>query len=134
MGMIINDKGYVCYIRSGVAMSDTHGGGGREQLHKLEFEEICNEIVDKKIDRAMVAIEKGIQEAVNAYGSQVWKELVTSLKDVLQEDIVSEVKIGFDNAKEIFYGSKAQEYIRRNIENAIYKELNKLSKRTIEFR
>lgn len=33
MGMFINDKGYVCYIRSGVIMSDTHGGDGREQLH-----------------------------------------------------------------------------------------------------
>ena len=134
MGMFINDKGYVCYIRSGVIMSDTHGGDGREQLHKIEFEGICNDIVDKKLDRAMVAIEKGIQEAVSKYGAEVWRELVLSLKDALQEDIVSEVKIGFDNAKEIFYGSKAQEYIRKNIEKEIYKELDKLRSRPIQLR
>ena len=90
MGMFINDKGYVCYIRSGVIMSDTHGGGGREQLHKMEFEEMCNEIVDKKLDRAMVAIERGIQEAVSKYGAEVWKELVEKTSYITLSGICTE--------------------------------------------
>lgn len=134
MGGFINDKGYICYVRSGVNMSSTHGVGGREQLHRREIEEICNEIVDEKIKQAMVAIENGIQDAVSTYGEQVWEELVSSLKDALQEDIVSEVKIGFDNAKEIFYGRKAQEFVRKSMEKEIYKELDKLRSKNIKLR
>ena len=35
MGLYINDNGFICYIRSGYNLSNTHGNGN-EELHKMK--------------------------------------------------------------------------------------------------
>lgn len=129
MSLYLNDKGYICYIRSGVDMSLTHGGKANALLHKREIEEICNDIVDQKLERFMQYLEKGIDESIQRYGEKVWNELISSLKSSLEEDIVTEVSIGIDNAREIICGTKTETYLRKHIEKSLNKELSKLKQK-----
>lgn len=124
MGYYLNENGYICYVRSGYPLSDTHGG--RAEMHRREQEDVVNEIVDKKLEYAMVAIKETITQTVNAYAAEVWTGLISSLKGALNTDVISEVKIAFDNADEIFHSKKVQEYVVKNIYNALDKELSKL--------
>ena len=45
-----------------------------------------------------------IKNAVEEYGSLVWERLLQEVMRVLESDIVSEVHIGFEGCKDIFYG------------------------------
>ena len=78
MGYYLNENGYICYVKSGYPLSDTHGG--RSEMHRREQEEVVNEIVDKKLEYAMVAIKETITQTVNAYAAEVWTGLISSLK------------------------------------------------------
>lgn len=124
MGRYINENGFMCYERSGLSLSDTHGG--RSQLHLREIEDIVNEIVNKKLETAMEDIQTAICREIETYAADVWQNLIASLKGALNTDVVSEVTIAFENAREIFYGKKAQEYVAKNIYRTIDEELNRI--------
>ena len=124
MGRYINENGFMCYERSGLSLSDTHGG--RSQLHLREIEDIVNAIVDKKLSSAMEDIKELIYQEINTYAADVWQNLIASLKGALNTDVISEVTIAFENAREIFYGKKAQEYVAKNIYRTIDEELNRI--------
>lgn len=124
MGSYLNENGFICYERSGISLSDTHGG--RSQLHLREMEDVVNAIVDKKLATAMEDMYTIICKEIDKYAADVWQNLITSLKGALNTDVVSEVTIAFDNAREIFYGKKAQEYVAKNIYRTIDKELNRI--------
>lgn len=124
MGYYLNENGYVCYIRSGLSLSDTHGG--RSETHLREIEDIVNSITDKKLEYMMQSIKDIIAETISKYSAEVWQNLISSLKGALNTDVISEVTIAFDNANDIFHSKKAQEYIAKNIYGALEKELNKI--------
>jgi hypothetical protein len=69
---------------------------------------LINEIVDNKLReysrQAEGQLEQAIRKAVEEYGSIVWERLLQEVMRVLETDIVSEVQIGIDGCKDIFYG------------------------------
>lgn len=125
MGNYINDNGYMCYVRSGLSLSDTHGAGHAE-LHLREFEEVANAIIDKKLNAMTTAIENALPQKIAEYTHDVFERLVTSLVGALETDVRSEVRIALSNAGDVFYGDKAQKYISDNIMKAMLSELDKV--------
>lgn len=125
MADFINENGYMCYVRSGLTLSDTHGAGHAE-LHLREFEDVANKIVDKKLKTVVKSLEDAMPRIVSEYSHEVFQRLITSLVGALEVDVQSEVKIALSNAADIFYGKQAQEYISKNIMNAMLKELDKV--------
>ncbi len=121
----INENGYMCYVRSGLTLSDTHGAGHAE-LHLREFEDVANKIVDKKLKTVVKSLEDAMPRIVSEYSHEVFQRLITSLVGALETDVQSEVKIALSNAADIFYGKKAQDYISKNVMNAMLKELDKV--------
>lgn len=127
MGNYINDKGYICYVRSGYSMSHTHGAdSATAELHKREIEEIVNEIVNEKISKAMAAINEAIPQAIEEYGRTVWASLIRELMGALETDVHSQVNVGFDGLREVFYGEKCQKYISDSIMKTLLNEISKI--------
>jgi hypothetical protein len=73
-----------------------------------------------------VQLEQAIKKAVEEYGALVWQRLLQEVMRVLETDIVSEVQIGIDGCKDIFYGKQAQRYISDQILKATTAELSKI--------
>ncbi|MBP3941525.1 MAG: hypothetical protein J6D00_08575 [Christensenellaceae bacterium] len=127
MGNYINDKGYICYVRSGYSMSHTHGANSATaELHKREFEEIANNVADGKLQQIMPVIEKTTHQIVNEYGRTVWASLIRELVGALETDVHSQVNVGFDGLREVFYGEKCQKYISDSIMKTLLNELSKI--------
>lgn len=129
----INDKGYLCYVKSGYRMSNTHGAEyATAELHKSEFETIVNEIVDEKLNQLMKTLSEAIPSIIDEYGRTVWTQLINNLVGVLQTDIQSQVSVGFEGLRDVFYGEKCQKYISDSIMKQLTKELSKIKGITIK--
>ena len=129
----IDNNGNWCYVKSGYRMANTHGADyTTAELHKREFEEIANEIVDTKINQVIKTLETAIYAAIDQYGKQVWDRLINSLDSVLKTDIETQVSVGFGSAKDIFYGKECQEYISNVVYKQLKNELNKIKGITVK--
>ena len=129
----INDKGYLCYVKSGYRMSNTHGADyATAELHKSEFEAIVNEIIDEKLNQLMKTLSEAVPSIIDEYGRTVWERLISNLVGVLQTDIQSQVSVGFEGLREVFYGEKCQKYISDSIMKHMIKELSKIKGMTIK--
>ena len=126
--------GNLCgYVRSGYRMSNTHGADyATAELHKNEFEAIANEIIDQKLNQLMKTLSEAISSSIEEYGRTVWSHLIDSLGEVLQTDIYSQVNVGFEGLREVFYGEKCQRYISDSIMKQLEKELSKIKGITIK--
>lgn len=129
----INDKGYLCYVKSGYRMSNTHGADyATAELHKSEFEAIVNEIIDEKLNQLVKTLSEAVPSIIDEYGRTVWTQLINNLVGVLQTDIYSHVNVGFEGLREVFYGEKCQKYISDSIVKQLTKELSKIKGITIK--
>ena len=123
----IDDNGNWGYVKRGYRMSNTHGADyTTAELHKSEFEAIANEIIDSKLSQVMKTLETVIPQAIEEYGAKVWDRLINSLDSVLKTDIYSQVNVGINGIKDIFYGEKSQEYITNSVYKQLKTELNKI--------
>ena len=130
MPSFIDKNGNYGYIRSGYSMS----GDNPYHLthHKEDMEQICNEIIDQKLNQLMKTLSEAIPSAIEEYGRTVWSHLIDSLGEVLQTDIYSQVNVGFEGLREVFYGEKCQKYISDSIMKQMTKELSKIKGITIK--
>lgn len=129
----IDANGNYYFVRSGYRMSNTHGADyATAELHKSEFEEIANEIIDEKLNQLMKTLSDLIPSAIEEYGRTVWAQLINNLVGVLQTDIYSQVNVGFEGLREVFYGEKCQKYISDSIMKQMTRELNKIKGITIK--
>ena len=94
--------------------------------HKEDMEQICNEIIDQKLNQLMKTLSEAIPSAIEEYGRTVWTQLINNLVGVLQTDIHSQVNVGFEGLREVFYGEKCQKYISDSIMKQMTKELSKI--------
>lgn len=124
MPSFIDKNGNYEYIRSGYSMS----GDNPYHLtnHKEDMEQICNEIIDQKLNQLMKTLSDLIPSAIEEYGRTVWSYLIDSLGGVLQTDIYSQVNVGFEGLREVFYGEKCQKYISDSIMKQLKKELGRI--------
>ena len=130
MPSFIDKNGNYGYIRSGYSMS----GDNLYHLthHKEDMEQICNEIIDQKLNQLMKTLSDLIPSAIEEYGRAVWEQLINNLVGVLQTDIYSQVNVGFEGLREVFYGEKCQKYISDSIMKQLTKELSKIKGITIK--
>ena len=120
----IDNSGNYYYVKSGLTLSDTHGG--HSEQHLREFEEVCNQIVDEKLNQLTSRLETQIPSIVEEYGRQVWSGAIKELVGALQTDVSSQVNVGFEGLREVFYGEKCQKYISDSITKAILNEINNI--------
>ena len=115
------------YVSGNYQYSNEHGFYYNNQREETE---LINQIVDSKLQeysrQAELQLEESIKNAVEEYGSLVWERLLQEVMRVLESDIVSEVHIGFEGCKDIFYGKQAQTYISDKIIKATKAELGKI--------
>jgi hypothetical protein len=123
MGRYINENGYICYTRGQTPYSAAHGW---QEVNYCEEERLVNEVVNEKMKALTTAFETAIPQAIEEYGRTVWAQLITKLVGALQTDIESQVSVGFDGLREVFYGEKCQKYISDNIMKTMLKELDKI--------
>ena len=130
MPSFIDGNGNYGYIRSGYSMS----GDNPYHLinHKKDMEQICNEIIDAKLNQIMKTLSEAIPSIIDEYGRTVWTQLINNLVGVLQTDIYSQVNVGFEGLREVFYGEKCQKYISDSIMKQMTKELSKIKGITIK--
>ena len=74
----------------------------------------------------MKTLSEAIPSAIEEYGRTVWTQLINNLVGVLQTDIHSQVNVGFEGLREVFYGEKCQKYISDSIMKQMTKELSKI--------
>ena len=129
----IDANGNYYFVRSGYRMSNTHGADyATAELHKSEFETIVNEIVDQKLNQFMKTLSEAVPSIIDEYGRTVWTQLINNLVGVLQTDIYSQVNVGFEGLRDVFYGEKCQKYISDSIMKQLTKELSKIKGMTIK--
>ena len=105
------NKGYR-YVSSDYDFNNgAHGNHGAE--HKREFEQVANDIFDKKLQAILPEIE---QSAYN--------RALTDFLSALKIDITSIVTVGMTNGREIFYGEKCQTAIMNAVMNEVRSALN----------
>lgn len=132
MAWVQMPNGEFGYFSGGYQYSKDHGVYYNNQNEETE---LINEIVDLKLreysKQAEQQLEQAIKKAVEEYGAIVWERLLQEVMRVLETDIVSEVQIGIDGCKDIFYGKQAQRYISDKIIKATRAELGKIKGTTI---
>lgn len=96
------------------------------------MEQICNEIIDAKLNQIMKSLSEAIPSTIEEYGRTVWTQLINNLVGVLQTDIQSQVSVGFEGLRDVFYGEKCQKYISDSIMKQLTKELSKIKGMTIK--
>lgn len=120
MPMFISDNGYVNYVRSGYAISDTHGG--KSDIHRIEIEEICNDIINQKLKEYNIALSENIEKYVDEKINQI----IDGVMDGLQYDVNVIASVSIDSVGEVY----RKEQVKKEIASAIYKQLkNAISKR-----
>lgn len=132
MAWVQMPNGEFGYFSGGFQYSKEHGA---YYCNQTEETELVSQIVDQKLreysKQAEQQLEQAIKNAVEEYGSIVWERLLQEVMRVLETDIISEVQIGIDGCKDIFYGKQAQRYISDKIVKATKAELSKIKGTTI---
>lgn len=127
MAWVQMPNGEFGYFSGGYQYSKEHGAYYNNQREETD---LINKIIDQKLreysKQAEQQLEQAIRTTVEEYGSIVWERLLQEVMRVLETDIVSEVKIGFDGCKDIFCGTQAQKYISNKIIQATRAELAKI--------
>lgn len=118
-----NWNGQTVQVRNG-SFYDTHGGHAEE--HRTEMVDIANTVADEKLKQFMATIERAIPQAIEEHGRTVWTSLIRELVGALETDVHSQVNVGFDGLREVFYGEKCQKYISDSIMKTLLNELSKI--------
>ena len=106
------NKGYT-YVSSDYDFDNgTHGQHGAQ--HKREFEQVANDIFNKKFEQIIPEIEQ-----------RAYHQAINDFLSALKIDISSIVSVSMNNAKEIFYGEKCQTAIMSAILEEIRTNLGK---------
>ena len=115
------------YYNGNTSYSAEHGAIYNNQREETE---LINNIVDQKLadysKQAEQQLEQSIKVAIEEYGAIVWERLLQAVMRALETDIISEVRIGVNGCKDIFYGQQAQRYISDQILKATLAELGKI--------
>lgn len=102
------------------------GHGGKREEHRKEMEEIAFNVFYSEKEKLMEEIKEMIYQAQY----QAYSDALRDVLDVLEYDIKSVTRIGFDGCRDIFEDKKAQKFISDHIMKTIAKELkNKTFKR-----
>lgn len=127
MGYIQMPNGAFHYYNGNIQYSREHGAIYNNQREETE---LINNIIDQKLSdyskQAEQQLEHAIKRAIEEYGAVVWERLLQAVMRALETDIISEVRIGIDGCKDIFYGQQAQRYISDKILKATTAELSKI--------
>ena len=102
------------------------GHFGKAEEHRREMEEIALQVFNSKKEDLLEEIKEMIYQAQY----QAYSDALRDVLGVLEYDIESVTKIGFDGCKDMFEDKKAQKFISDHIMKTIIKELkNKNFKR-----
>ena len=95
------------------------GHGGRSENHRKEMEEIALNVFNSEKEALLEEIKEMIYQAQY----QAYNDALKDVLGVLEYDIESVTRIGFDGCKDIFEDKKAQKFISDHIMKTIIKEL-----------
>ena len=109
------EKGYSYYRSDSRFNPYSHGSYENALEHKEEMERIANDIADKKLNEAIPKIYQ-----------QAYADAYEKFSQAFDIDVESIVKVGFENAGEIFYGKKCQTVIANEVKKAYKKALEDL--------
>lgn len=133
MTVNFDNMGNMFYVPTSFHFSDTHGGN--EELHFREIAEMCNRVVDKKLEIFSEALEQRFTEIVCQQVQEAVEEaqrkqtsdkekVIAEFVKALEHDVETDVSIAFENGVEILKDKKTQ----KTVAEAVIKEIKKYLK------
>lgn len=113
----IDNNGNYYYVRSGITLSNTHGSLENRDIHLREFEDVCNLIIDKKLNQ----FTKDLNTYIDNLANEKIERVIEGYLKGTQYDVDVIAQIALDTGNEIFKG----EQVKRYISDTIFKEIKK---------
>ena len=127
MGMYLNEKGYLCYVRRGLSLSDTHGASaGHAEAHLREYEEVSNRIVDEKLKAFQNGLESELTQIITNVCANVWNEVAQRTLSAFTQETHTAVNVAFNDGLDILRSEKTRKFITDNIAKRAQIELSKI--------
>lgn len=118
MPYYLSDNNFLNYVRSGYTLSPTHGNN--ETLHGREMEDICNIIIDKKLNEYSSNLENKIESMID---NRIRQSLDNYIKGMKYDcEVIAEVIL--DSGQNIFNKRELKQIITDNIYNTMLSQLN----------
>lgn len=114
------------YYSTSYDISGDHSHGSYENAfnHRLMMERIANEICEQAIVEVLKQVTPKLEDMIQSKMEDAYKQALTDVMGVLDYDVESVTRIGFDGCRDIFEDKKAQKYISDHIMKEITKKLN----------
>lgn len=119
----LDETGYAHYISTNYSLSDTHGG--HSWLHKIEQEELVNDIVQQKIELAIEAIRNSLPQYIEQYVDERLDKLVEGY--FKGQEVIADVtaQVAIDGAGNIFKSREVKRFISDEIYRQIKEQMRK---------
>ena len=114
------------YYTSTYDISGDYSHGSLENAfnHRLMMEKIANEICEQAIEEVLKQVIPKLEDMIQTKMEDAYKQALNDVIGVLDYDVESVTKIGFDGCRDIFEDKKAQKYISDHIMKEITKKLS----------
>lgn len=104
-----------------------HGGSAKTtQEHLNDMTNISNQVCDAKLKQFAADLDRYIDSRIGEYANTVFEQQIRAIIPVLEADIKSIVRIGFDGIRDILHGEKIEQYVSNAIVETMVRELKNI--------
>lgn len=115
------------WVNPSYTSSCYHGKGGKDKAeHLRDMVNVSNQVCDAKMNQYSANLDSYIDERIQRYASTVFEQQIRSIIPVIEADIRSIVRIGFDGIRDILHGEKIETYISNAIVETMVRELKNI--------
>ena len=87
---------------------------------------VSNQVCDAKLKQFAADLDIYIDNRIGEYANTVFEQQIRAIIPVLEADIRSIVRIGFDGIRDILHGEKIETYISNAIVETMVRELKNI--------
>lgn len=115
------------FVHPSYTSSCYHGKGGKDTAeHLRDMVNVSNQVCDAKVKQFAADLDRYIDNRIGEYASTIFEQQIRSIIPVLEADIRSIVRIGFDGIRDILHGEKIETYISNAIVETMVRELKNI--------
>ena len=115
------------FINPSYTSSCYHGKGGKDTAeHLRDMVNVSNQVCDAKLRQFAADLDRYIDNRIGEYANTVFEQQIRAIIPVLEADIKSIVRIGFDGIRDILHGEKIEQYVSNAIVETMIRELKNI--------
>ena len=115
------------FVHPSYTTSCYHGGSAKAtQEHLKDMTTISNQVCDAKLKQFAADLDRYIDNRIGEYANTVFEQQIRAIIPVLEADIKSIVRIGFDGIRDILHGEKIEQYVSNAIVETMVRELKNI--------